>query len=169
MARRELRIPYFSDKMDMTPLIDCVFLLIMFFVLTSQITVNVENVSLPFGTEGQAEKPGTGDTVIVLNVQLVPQPKMRGDASIILEGAKMTTAMLRERLQEQVNYDMSPTGRQRAPEIAADGTKLSQVKVRVRIDKQARAEYLREIFSVCAEVTPKIYRIEVSIEHPSGN
>ena len=31
----------FESKMDMTPLIDCVFLLIMFFILTTQITVNI--------------------------------------------------------------------------------------------------------------------------------
>lgn len=43
----------FESKMDMTPLIDCIFQLILFLVLTSQINVQTEEVELPFALEGR--------------------------------------------------------------------------------------------------------------------
>lgn len=154
----------------MTPLIDAVFLLIMFFILTTQITVDVEEVSLPFGLEGKTDDGKGTDTVVVINIRLDQHPKERGDAEIVIAGQPRTPAGLREELQAQVNHDASELGRNRAPEVGPDGkTLLSQVKLRIRADKQAKAEYLREVLQACQDIKPMIYKVEVSIEKPSGN
>ena len=70
MKKRKRSDENFETKMEMTPMIDCVFLLIMFFILTTQITVNIEDVVLPFSREGkQDEEKDTGETMLILNVR----------------------------------------------------------------------------------------------------
>jgi biopolymer transport protein ExbD len=170
MARKRHDPSEFEQKMNMTPLIDCVFLLIMFFILTTAITVDIEDVQLPFAIEGKPEQAVSQDIVIVLNVRLTKDQVQRGDAEIVFGGELMTPERLKKELQREVSFDMSETGRGRAPEIGPDGRiRLSQLKVRIRADKHARAEYLRTIFTACAEIDPKIYRIEVATEPPSSN
>ncbi|HLU47675.1 MAG TPA: biopolymer transporter ExbD [Planctomycetota bacterium] len=168
MARRSRREEEYQQKLDMTPLIDAVFLLIMFFILTSQITVDVEEVALPFGLEGKSDEGGNPDTVVVLNVRLATEQNERGDGEIVYRGEVLTPKTLRETLQNEVDFDASELGRGRTPEVEGQN-KLSQVKVRIRADKLAKAEYVREIFQACAEVNPKIYKVEVSVEQPSSN
>ena len=173
MAKKRRESPSFEEKMDMTPLIDCVFLLIMFFILTTEITVRVEAVDLPFALEGNQAKDEGGDTTLLLNVVLRGDDGVeRGAADIIVDGNKLDISKLRDKLQQEVTYDMRdpPFGRGRQPEALGDGsTLLSQVKVRVRADKNAAAEHLRTIFMLCQDVHPKIYKIELSSETPSGN
>ena len=48
MKKRKRSDENFETKMEMTPMIDCVFLLIMFFILTTQITVNIEDVAVSY-------------------------------------------------------------------------------------------------------------------------
>lgn len=169
MAKRKARQFDFEEKMDMTPLIDAVFLLIMFFLLTTRITVDLEEVDLPVALEANPEEEkGRKESTVVLNVRLKTQATERGEADIVHAGKELGKSELIDVLQREVDYDAAPPphGRGRAPEEMGD-TKLSQVKVRVRCDRNAKAEYVRTIFEACAEVDPKIYKVEVSAEQPS--
>ncbi|MEM7235654.1 MAG: biopolymer transporter ExbD [Planctomycetota bacterium] len=169
MKKRKIGVD-FDENMDMTPLIDCVFLLIMFFILTTEITVDVEEVELPFALEGKSDEGGEQEEVLLMNIVIDVEGKERGDGKIVLGGDTYDKKTLTKKFQREVEHDKDPElGRGRAPEVLADGTELSQLKIRIRADKNVKAEYLRTVFEVCAAVTPKIYKIEVSSENPSSN
>ena len=154
----------FETKMDMTPLIDCVFLLIMFFILTTQITVQVEDITLPFAIEGKPPPPEGAPTVI-LNVVRKAADAQDRSAEIIYNGEGYTTVeQLREILQREADLDNEKRGG--ATEFTPDGKPLSQLEILIRADKDARGEYMRTIFEACA--LSGIYKLKLSSEQPTG-
>ena len=175
MARRKKREFQFGQDMDMTPLIDCVFLLILFFILTTELTADMEDVELPFALEVSVKESKEPVQPVVLNVVLndpSADAEDRGLAKIFYSGDSHDLPRLIQVLQQEVMYDAlpPPRGRGRTPELAPNGiTKLSQLIVIVRADKGARADYLRDISTACQSVKPKIYKLELSAEQPGGN
>ena len=174
MARKKSEF-LFEEKMDMTPLIDCVFLLILFFILTTEITMSQEEVELPFALEGkEAQLSVQVDKVVKIEVvRKDPQfdPKKEGLGDVKHEGQVVDFEGVVEIFRKAVLIDMlpPPRGYGREPEIlpGPEGRRLSQVKVLIRADKRVRAEYLRTIFMACEKVDPAIYKIEISSEQPS--
>ena len=100
MKKRKRTTHDYDKKMDLTPMIDCVFLLIMFFILTTQITVNIEEVTLPFALEGKPEKRDNTDAVmLIMNVrksQADDAPPRSGE--VVYQGKVLNTKTLRTML-----------------------------------------------------------------------
>lgn len=161
MKKRKRR-EYRSDKMDLTPMIDCVFLLIMFFILTTQITVNIEDVVLPFSLEGKPDREEDADvTMLILNVRKNRDIGNRV-GEIVYKGRILDTKQLREMLQEEAEYDASPEGRGREWEPGPNGSKLSQLEILIRYDRSVKSEYLRTIFEQCQK--SGIYKLKLATE-----
>lgn len=163
----------FESKLDMTPLIDCIFQLILFLVLTSQITIQAEEVELPFALEGkEADKEGQAlDEVppLLINVVRVKsRPGEEGErlGEIVFNGIRLGNSQekLQKELKREVDYDASPLGRGRGFEPGPGGRPLSKLSVLVRADKGVRSEYIRTIFMACQAVG--IYRVRVSTTTP---
>lgn len=155
--------------MDMTPMIDCVFLLIMFFILTTQITVNIEDVVLPFSKEGKPETgEETGEIMLILNVRKNRDGERdQRLGEIVYQGKILDTKQLREMLEAEAEYDASPEGRGRDWEpgpIGPDGkpTPLSQLEILIRYDRSVKSEYLRTIFEQCQK--SGIYKLKLATE-----
>ncbi len=172
MKKRKIRDKNFEVKMEMTPLIDCVFLLIMFFILTTRITVNLEEVVLPFALEGKVqEHKDTNSLMLVLNVR---QNKLPGTAlaersgEIVFEGETYTPKALKAVLDEEVAYDAAdpPRGRGRTKEEGPNGVQLSRLEILIRYDKRVRSEYLRQIFEQCQKAG--IYKLKLATTQPEG-
>jgi biopolymer transport protein ExbD len=156
-----------ENKVDMTPLIDIIFQLILFLVLTSQITVQTEDVDLPFALEGkESPPPGAEDsTPLIVNVVRYALSSDEGprSGSIVFEGHKLDKKSLTAKLKQHVRHDASPTGRGRGYE--AFGSKdLSKLSVLVRADKGVRGEYLRAVWQACMDAG--IYKVKVSTVQP---
>jgi len=169
---RKKRQEEFDVKMEMTPLIDCVFLLIMFFILTTQITVNIEELTLPFSLEGKPQKTGASEnTMLLLNVV---QARSGGDEAkkerrgeIRFGGKKLDSEGLKAELAKEVEIDALPKsqgGRGRPKEDGPNNIKLSQLEILIRYDREVRAEYLREIFEKCQEVG--VYKLKIATMQP---
>jgi biopolymer transport protein ExbD len=176
-AGRRHTTPSFDTKLDMTPLIDCIFQLILFLVLTSQITIQAEDVELPFALEGEeADKVEDKDEVppLLVNVVRVPNksgtPEGRRAGEIVFSGKRLGSDerqaedALKKELEREVRYDAE--GRGRGYEAGPGGKPLSKLSVLVRSDKGVRASYVRAIFMACQAVG--IYKVRVSTTLPQA-
>lgn len=160
-------------KMDMTPLIDCVFLLILFFVLTSQITVNLEEVELPFALEGKEDdKAAKGEATLVINIVPERDAKLaeaKGERAgrIVYAGNDVDAKKLTEELLREARYDGEPPpmgrGNGYEPGPSPD-VKLSKLPVIIRCDRSVRSEYTRTVFDCCRKAG--IYKLKVSTVKP---
>jgi biopolymer transport protein ExbD len=156
----------FELKIDMTPLIDCVFLLILFFILTTQITVQIEELDLPFALEGKTPE-SEGELSLILNIPLDRKDESESRRGrIMYDGREVDLPTLKAKLEEEVAVDAAPPpyGRGRTPELGHNNVKLSQLEILIRADKEVRSEYLRSIFTVCQQVG--IYKIKLSSMQP---
>jgi biopolymer transport protein ExbD len=164
MKKRKRSDENFETKMEMTPMIDCVFLLIMFFILTTQITVNIEDVVLPVSREGkQDEEKDTGETMLILNVRKNRDGERdQRLGEIVYKGKVYDTKQLLQMLKAEAEYDASPEGRGRAWEEGPNGVKLSQMEILIRYDRSVKSEYLRTIFEQCQKAG--IYKLKLATE-----
>ena len=164
MKKRKRSDDNFETKMEMTPMIDCVFLLIMFFILTTQITVNIEDVVLPFSREGkQDEEKDTGKTMLILNVRKNRDGERdQRLGEIVFKGNIYDPKQLLQMLKDEAEYDASPQGRGRDWEPGPNGIKLSQLEILIRYDRSVKSEYLRTIFEQCQKAG--IYKLKLATE-----
>lgn len=165
MKKRKRSDDNFEVKMEMTPMIDCVFLLIMFFILTTQITVNIEDVVLPFSREGKQDtEEETGDvTLLILNVRKNRDGERdQRLGEIVFKGRTYDTKQLLQMLKDEAEYDASPQGRGRDWEPGPNGSKLSQLEILIRYDRSVKSEYLRTIFEQCQKAG--IYKLKLATE-----
>ena len=157
---------------DMTPLIDCVFLLILFFILTTQITVQIEEVDLPVALEGEPPETSNPNIVQPLLINVVRDrqglARNRGERAGFLRfnGDTLTEKELAQKLIGEAAWDAAPRprGRGRGWETSPGGQKLSKLSVLVRADRGVRAEFTRHVFQACAKAG--IYKIKVSSVSP---
>ena len=153
---------------DLTPLIDIVFLLILFFILTTQITIQIEEVDLPVALEGEQQETSNPNVVQPLLISVIRDPQNFGDRAGLLRfnGDTLTEKELTEKLRREVAYDAlpPPRGRGRRKETSPGGEELSKLSVLVRADRDIRAEFTRHVFQACAKVG--IYKVKVSSVDP---
>ncbi|MAM45211.1 MAG: biopolymer transporter ExbD [Planctomycetota bacterium] len=171
MKKRKKTDDNFEVKMEMTPMIDCVFLLIMFFILTTQITVNIEDVVLPFALEGKVQQhKDTNELMLILNVRKNRKNAKPSDRSgeIVYQARVYNPKELKAKLDDEVAYDAAPPprGRGRTKEEGPNGVQLSRLEILIRYDKSVRSEYLRQIFEQCQKAG--IYKLKLATTQPEG-
>ncbi len=160
----------FEQKMDMTPLIDCIFQLILFLVLTSQITIQTEDVDLPFALEGKEAKPGESEVPpLIVNVVRERMPEKKGQRMgyIVYGGNRVDGKKLAQELKREAAYAAGPKpgGRGRGYDTAgAGGVNLSKLAVLVRADRGVQSQYIRTVFESCMQAG--IWRLKVSTVQP---
>ncbi|NCG55285.1 MAG: hypothetical protein GWP35_00110, partial [Proteobacteria bacterium] len=66
--KRKIVVARKGVDMDMTPMIDIVFLLIVFFMVVTELTVQQAVVVLPVASEATVEEPQPGSKILFVNV-----------------------------------------------------------------------------------------------------
>jgi len=124
---------------DLTPMIDVVFLLIVFFMTTAQFaSMNKEALELP---KQEGESASTGEAGIIVN--------LRADGQIIVSGTPLSLEALLRRV---------------AAEIA--GGSADDLDLLVRADRGASAAVLNDIAEGLAE--RGVPRWRLATERPAG-
>lgn len=129
MARKQRKVKSqpAEVEMNMTPMIDCVFLLIVFFMLVSEFT-KLDQHKLELPTASQAivdEEPGK----VVINID--------HEGEVFVQGKQYTDTSLMNLLKEEAH--LAPKGK--------DGFPLRQVKVRV--DKRTEYRHVQKVMMMC--------------------
>ncbi len=69
MAKKKKSDPDLAQDMDMTPMIDIVFLLIIFFMVVTEISrLQVEQIQLPVASKAVEDKPQPREKKMVVNI-----------------------------------------------------------------------------------------------------
>lgn len=157
MARKSRLEPDPEPKVDITPMIDIVFNLIIFFMIVSELSnLTVEQLELPFADRAEKAKPGASDTGKILQVNVMPTGivKIRGQAYTGDPKLKGKYPWLQEFLEiEAAGYDRE------APEPGQQGTPPSALRVNIRADKEVRFQYVQQVFDAC--VRNGIYKTSI--------
>ncbi len=129
--RRKKRVKTPKDaKMDMTPMIDIVFLLIIFFMLvTEMVKMEIETITLPFALSAKEEEEKKKEKRIVVNLT-----------------EKGTIKWMHKKLMPE---EFLTIVRAAAALCPLDPDKLPIMSVKVRADAQCEYKYVQDVMAQC--------------------
>ena len=153
MARKRLvKAEAAGFELDMTPIIDVVFNLLIFFMIASELNNrSVEQVAIPFASEAEKQKPATGpdgkpEKVLQVNVMPNGVVKVRGIAySVDPQTMKQYPALAGFMEIEAAGYEREE------PEPGQGGTPPSRLRINIRADREARFRYVQGVFDACVK------------------
>jgi biopolymer transport protein ExbD len=152
-----------DTAMDMTPMIDVVFQLIIFFVLITDLSQKeLEDLKLPMAQKAVEDKPNPDDKRAIVNI--------RQDGTIVVK---------REVIYDPEQDDYAPLERflsqmaqqmdqQPLPEDPG-GKKFPDDPVLIRADEYTPFKMIQKIMEVCGKQGIQIWKIELAASIPNPN
>lgn len=135
--------------MDMTPMIDIVFLLIVFFMVVTELTVQQAVVVLPVASEATVEEPQPGSRILFVNVSF----NSKGQEQIQLMNGPPLTA---EELELSLRLEAEAYGGwEDNPNNPTQ--KLSTLEVTIRCDQGAKSGNIHKVFAACLKA--RIFKV----------
>ena len=139
---------------DMTPMIDVVFLLIIFFMLVTELSkLDIEEVVLPIADEAKVEVPQPESRQVTVNVVLDDSSTGRGE--IRIGGKRLNRAELINHLKLEAEV----YGK-RIPNPNKPKQSDSLLEVLIRGDESVNAGYLHDIYKACSDA--KIFKVRLA-------
>ena len=135
--------------MDMTPMIDIVFLLIVFFMVVTELTVQQAVVVLPVASEATVEEPQPGSKILFVNVSF----NSEGQEQIqLMNGPPLTAEELELSLRlEAKDHDVWEDNPNNPTQ------KLSTLEVTIRCDQGAKSGNIHKVFAACSKA--RIFKV----------
>lgn len=152
MARKSRLTLDPPGAMDLTPMIDIVFNLIIFFMVVSELSnLDVEAVELPFADQAEKAKPAGGraeDKILQVNVTESGMIKARGKPYTADPQQKGSArhAWLGDMLEaEAAGYEREP------PDPSNPNVQPSKLRINIRADKRSPFKHVQFIFDLCVK------------------
>jgi biopolymer transport protein ExbD len=154
--RRRRKAPNFEASPDLTPMIDCTFQLIIFFMLTAQMASQQAKLILPGPTESQAVKPSEGSTRydgLVINIPnafedkatgRTDSPQTAGRPTHILVAGLPPMTVSNHGLIQRVIRDRMATARH-------NGISTDRYFVELRVDKDIHWRYVQPLMQIASD------------------
>ena len=160
MAIKRKPKPAPETKLQMTSMIDVVFLLIIFFMVVTEMTkMEIEELALPRAKSGLDEKQDPPQRLII-NLRPDPNnPNPRKRCHIIIKRREYDLKGLRDLLRKRVQL----AERSR---VAPDAPDTSELFVKIRADAATEWQYVFEVMAQCARV--RIYRLSFAVWEAQG-
>ena len=146
-----------EPKPDLTPMIDIVFNLIIFFMIVSDLSnLEVEQLTLPFADRAEKPPPSTGNQkVLQINVLEDGLIKVRGKAFTMDPALKDQYAWLADYLAiEAAGFEREPWDQ--------PGVAPSTMRVNIRADRDSQFKYVQHVFDACCSDDVKIYKTSLA-------
>ena len=159
-----------AAEMNMTPMIDVVFLLIIFFMLVSEISnLNTEQIQLPRAPETEVDKPKDASEIVVVNILQNGTIRAGGQTLWPLEGVEPEDKKAQvDRLVEWLKIELelkSSVGREDPGKIGT--APIEDLKVLVRCDARARYKHVLGLLDACQKVM--VYQLNFASEKEDYN
>ncbi len=151
--------PETEMEMDMTPMIDVVFLLIIFFMIITDLTQkDLEDLELPMALSATEDKPDPDEKRPIFNikhtgeiiVRQVPlyKPETHDGKSNPMEDVQRKLAIIAKNMEK-----------------AADG--LPDEHLMVRGDRSVPFKYVQQVMQECAQKGVQIWKIQLAASMPN--
>lgn len=148
-------------KVDLTPMIDCVFLLLIFFMIITEITTeHLEQLELPKAAAAKPDVNRPQNRLILNIVKNEPDnPDVRSGLIII----NRTQYPLGDpRLLNLLKYEADPEGNGAARKNR-DPKGVSERPLLIRCDRRVQYQYFQQVLMLCAAPGVFIVKIEIAI------
>jgi len=130
--------------MNMTPMIDCTFLLLTFFMIVSEMSsLDMEALALPYADQAKPpEDPMAGqDRMVTINVQKEDAKK----GFVRIQGRNYD----KEKLAELIRKEAIISGREHDPQFPK--VAIFKLRVLIRCDREAKYETVQWVFDACSK------------------
>ena len=149
-------------EMNMTPMIDVVFLLIIFFMIITDLSQQeLEELQLPVAQECNPDKPPPGEWRPILNINIAGQIIRTRD--VLYDPEDPEQADFLQLQQELVNM-----ARRMNPKF--DETlqvELPDDALLIRADEHTPFKYVQKVMEVCAHPDIKIWKLQLAAKEPA--
>ncbi len=164
-TRRDLPLVGDDTSVNMTPMIDMTFLLVVFFMLSIDLTQKEYlPVDLPFAYEGVEDLPQPDETIprFVVNLE--------SDGTVMFKGRRYSLSADRPEAQEAALGAL----RSQLRSISADPqyrepTGASRIPVLIHGDRAAKWKYAQYVMQVCAHPDIRIYQVQFAVTKPASD
>ncbi|MHC4777733.1 MAG: ExbD/TolR family protein [Planctomycetota bacterium] len=141
-------------KMNLTPMIDVVFQLIIFFMLVTEMAqADLEILSLPEASQAMPD-PGNAKRVVVN----ITAPEGEGACRIKVRGQEMNLRGLRTYLRTEAQLQ---------PDLSRPG--VSELPVLIRADRETPFRYTQAVLQECVRPGIRIWKVQIAASEPKVN
>ncbi|MHC4262395.1 MAG: ExbD/TolR family protein [Planctomycetota bacterium] len=145
-------------EMNMTPMIDVVFLLIIFFMIITDLTQQeLEDLVLPVAEEAVEDKPNPDERRPILNI--------KQDGTIIVKREVIYTPEMDDYTElEQYLSDMASLMDKEVPEGLT--LEVPDEPVLIRADEATPFKMIQKIMELCGKKGIQIWKVELAAKQP---
>ncbi len=154
-------------EMDMTPMIDVVFLLIIFFMIITDLTQQeLEDVDLPEAAHAKPDQPDPEEWRPIINVtyrgEMIIKKKVQYDPDLAqYQGAKKFADLRTWLLQASKRMKTEP--------LAPGSTKMvPDEPILIRADMTTPFKYVQNIMAQCGDQAISIWKLQLAVSTPEG-
>jgi biopolymer transport protein ExbD len=129
-------------EMNMTPMIDCTFLLLVFFMIVSEMSsLDLENMALAYADQAKAPEVEPPDRRVVINIRKDDAKK----GFVRIQGRQYD----KDKLAELIRKEAIKSGREHDPKFAK--IVIHKLRVLIRCDREAKYETVQWVFDACSK------------------
>lgn len=144
-----------GTKMDMTPMIDIVFQLIIFFMLVTDLSQqDLAALKLPIAETAQKDQAEKGRMII--NIKKDGDIEIKRKPYDSLDNPDTVLAIRRYLANEVRKGDLDKDG-------------LSERSLLIRADQDTEFKHVQKLMRICGENGIQIYKIHLAAAEPPGN
>ena len=155
-----------ESKADMTPMIDVVFLLIIFFMIITDLTQQeLEDVDLPMAEHAKPDNPDPEEWRPIINVtyrgEMIIKKKVQYDPEINTGQNKFADlrTWLLAASQRMKKEPLSPGSAKMVP----------SEPILIRADMTTPFKYVQDIMAQCGDQVISIWKLQLAVSTPEGS
>jgi len=150
-----------ETEMNMTPMIDVVFLLIIFFMIITDLTQqDLEELKLPVAIQAVPDEPDPSKVRPVINV--LPDGAVVVKREIKFDPEIGDTTQLERYLADQANFMIQGGDWDYMSEGATSGAKIPDNPLLIRSDQNTEFAMIQKIMAICGKEGIRIWKLELA-------